>query len=411
MKKINNIEQKNFIWNFLGLTVNSFNSLFYLIIINRVNGGKEAGIFTFAFSLITLFYFVGIYFNRTYQISTDKYNNKEFLINRIISCAIMLAVCLIYCIFKKYPIYKFTIIVLICIFRLLEAFADIFYGMEHKNGLLYKAGKSMFYKSLFSIIGFLICDIITHSIIWSIVLIIIANIIGILFYDIKNIKGYIEKKYKWANILAIFKASLPIFIFSFLNVYLVNASKYSLDNYSSAEIQNIFGIILMPGTIISLFSAYITNPYIVDLKESFKKKDTKQFSKIVIKLSTFIFCFGLLCIIGMYILGVPVLNLLYAISLNKYKVELVLVIIGAIFLTLTSVISAALTIIGKNYIQMYIYIIDAIISFFLARYLVSNYKIFGASLEYMLIMIIHYFIFLFFYLINYGRIFKKGKVL
>ena len=409
-KKINNIERKNFIWNFLGLTINSFNSLFYLVIINRINGGKEAGIFTFAFSLITLFYFIGIYFNRAYQISTDKYNNKEFLINRFISCILMLLVCVVFCVVKNYSFYKIMIIMLICIFRLLEAFADIFYGMEHKNGLLYKAGKSMFYKSILSLIGFLICDLLTHNIILSIIIIIIINIIGIIFYDIKNSKKYIEKEYKWKNVLAIYKIALPIFIFSFLNVYLVNASKYSLDNYSTAEIQNIFGIILMPGTIISLFSAYITNPYVVDLKNSYKKRDIKSFNKIVIKLSAYIFIFGLLCIAGIYIAGVPLLKLLYGISLEKYKIELVLVIIGAIFLTLASVISAALTIIEKNYIQMYIYIVDAIITFFLVEYLVSNYKIFGASLEYMLIMIIHYIIFMFCYLFNYGKIKKKGKL-
>ena len=42
----------NAIWNTLGITVNSFNSLFFLIIINRVNGVEIAGIFSFAFSII-----------------------------------------------------------------------------------------------------------------------------------------------------------------------------------------------------------------------------------------------------------------------------------------------------------------------------------------------------------------------
>ena len=403
-----NNSRKNFIWNFLGLTINSFNSLFYLVIINRINGGKEAGIFTFAFSLITLFYFIGIYFNRAYQISTDKYNNKEFLINRFISCVLMLVVCIIFCVIKDYSFYKVMIIMLICIFRLLEAFADIFYGMEHKDGLLYKAGQSMFYKSILSLIGFLICDLLTHNIMLSITIVIIINIIGIIFYDIKNAKKYIEREYKWKNVLAIYKIALPIFIFSFLNVYLVNASKYSLDNYSTAEIQNIFGIILMPGTIISLFSSYIINPYITQLKDDYKNKKIKSFNKLILKISAFIFIFGLFCILGIYLLGVPILKLLYGINLSNYKLELVMIIIGAIFLTLTAVISAGLTILEKNYIQMYIYIIDAIISLFLTRVLVANYKIFGASLEYMLIMIIHYAIFIFFYFYYCGKIKKRG---
>ena len=42
----NNLK-KNVIWNTLGLTFNSFNSLFFLIIINRINGIDDGGIFSF----------------------------------------------------------------------------------------------------------------------------------------------------------------------------------------------------------------------------------------------------------------------------------------------------------------------------------------------------------------------------
>ena len=70
--------KKNFIWNFLGLSINSFNSLFFLIIVNRINGGNDGGIFTYAYSLVCLTYFIGLFFNRPYQITNpDKYSNKE----------------------------------------------------------------------------------------------------------------------------------------------------------------------------------------------------------------------------------------------------------------------------------------------------------------------------------------------
>ena len=48
--------KKDFIWNMIGSTFSSFNSLFFLIIVTRINGSNEAGIFTFAFS--TACYFI-----------------------------------------------------------------------------------------------------------------------------------------------------------------------------------------------------------------------------------------------------------------------------------------------------------------------------------------------------------------
>ena len=56
----NNLK-KNFIWNLIGSTINSFTSLIFLIIVTRINGIEAAGIFTFAFSTACLFYIIGIY--------------------------------------------------------------------------------------------------------------------------------------------------------------------------------------------------------------------------------------------------------------------------------------------------------------------------------------------------------------
>ena len=52
--KMNHNFKKNAIWNTIGITINSFNSLFFLIIINRINGVDIAGIFSFAFSVACL---------------------------------------------------------------------------------------------------------------------------------------------------------------------------------------------------------------------------------------------------------------------------------------------------------------------------------------------------------------------
>ena len=51
--------KKNVIWNILGTGFNSFNSLFFLIIVTRINGTTNAGIFTIAFSTACILYIIG----------------------------------------------------------------------------------------------------------------------------------------------------------------------------------------------------------------------------------------------------------------------------------------------------------------------------------------------------------------
>ena len=183
------------------------------------------------------------------------------------------------------------------------------------------------------------------------------NIIIFLIYDLHNTKKYIEKSYKLKNAFAILKTSFPVFIFTFLNIYLVNASKYILDIFDSASIQNVYGIILMPGTVLSLCAQYILNPYIVPLTNLYKDKKFKEYDKSIFKIIAIIFILGIACEFVVAIIGIPLLNLVYGIDLSAYKIELLVIIFGSIFVALIAVISSGLTIIKKNYIQVYIYIL------------------------------------------------------
>ncbi len=55
-----NNTKKNVIWNMIGTTANAFNSLFFMIIVTRINGLKDSGIFytCFFIGLFVLFLLV-----------------------------------------------------------------------------------------------------------------------------------------------------------------------------------------------------------------------------------------------------------------------------------------------------------------------------------------------------------------
>ena len=43
------ISKKNVIWNMIGTTFNAFNSLFFMMVVTRINGLANSGVFTLAF--------------------------------------------------------------------------------------------------------------------------------------------------------------------------------------------------------------------------------------------------------------------------------------------------------------------------------------------------------------------------
>ena len=118
---------KNFIWNTIGTGFNSFNSLFFLILVTRINGIEKAGIFSIAYATATILYTLALYSGRLFQVTDieNKIKDKDYISNRALTCFIMLIFASTYLIIKKYTTFKTLVFVVLIIFRGIEAFADI----------------------------------------------------------------------------------------------------------------------------------------------------------------------------------------------------------------------------------------------------------------------------------------------
>ena len=170
------MEKKNFVWNLIGSLLNAFTSLFFMIIVTRINGIDKAGVFTFAFSLAAMLQVIATYHGRPYQVTdkTKELSDVDFLRTRVFTSLIMLFVSLVYIFIKKYNFEKSIMILLFIIFRGIEAISDAYYGIMQKNDRLYNVGISLTLKTIVGVILFLIIDIITKNIILSIISLIIS---------------------------------------------------------------------------------------------------------------------------------------------------------------------------------------------------------------------------------------------
>ena len=402
----NNLK-KNVIWNTLGLTFNSFNSLFFLIIINRINGIDDGGIFSFAFSLACLLFVVGIYAGRTYQVSDVKgeLNDTEYLVHKIITCAIMMLICFGYIFIKNYSIEKNIVIITLTLYKCLEAFSDTLYGYMQKNNNLYLCGMSQFFKSIISIILFLLIDLTTKNLIFSCYGLIIVNLLVIILFDFPVVKKISQRQeVKFKRVINLFKAGFTVFAFSFLAIYIVNVPKYTIDGIMDDSFQTIFNIIVMPATVISLCGQYIMGPILTELVEAYNGKDYSKFKSLVYKIVKLIILFGIVIEVAAYLLGIPVLSLVYAIDLSAYKYDLLIIIMGAILYALANVFSTGLITMRKNNLQLVIYISSAIIGWILSNLFITKFGIHGATYAYFGTMMWHGLLYTIYFKYEYKKL-------
>ena len=401
--------KKSFIWNTLGSGLNSFNSLFFLVIVTRINGINDAGIFTLSFTTAGILLVIANYSGRTYQVTeTDKeVTDNEYIINRVITSVIMLLISIVFGVVNDYNNYKLTIFLLLCLFKATEAICDVFHGILQKNNRLDIVGESLFIRSLLNIIIFLVVDYFTENLILSCVSLTIVNIIILLFMDIRKSLRYKERK-KQLNVKAVFK----IFTFGFytfgvtlVSNYLVNIPRYAIDANMNESFQTIYGIIVMPATVIVLMNQFVMQPLITILKEHYTEGNMQKLFKTVRKTILVTVIIGLFTIIIAYFLGIPVLNFIYDIKLDEYRIDLILILLGATIYAITCILSNIMLIARKTKVQFIIFMVVTLISYVTSYKLVDIFGFQGAAYSYVLNMLLLLIV----YIVVFIKIFKKKE--
>lgn len=375
---------KNFIWNSLGTGINSFNSLFFLIIVTRVNDIQTAGIFSIAYATATILYTLAMYSGRLCQVTDieNKIKDKDYIANRALTCFIMLIGATGFLLIKQYSGFKTTIFALLAIFKGLEAFSDILYGVMQKNDILYKSGQSLSLKGFVGIAAFLVVDLITSDLRLACLAVIIVNVIVLVVFDYYMITRKLidkENKVNKENVLSILKSEFFVFVNSFAGIYILNAPKYAIDSFLTEDVQAIYGYIMMPATVMTLFTQFIVMPFLGKLKEMYENKQLKEIEQVTFKIKLIVIAFGAFAVLAAFLLGPEFLGLIYGLDLTAYRMNLCVIIASYIFYAISYINLVTLTTIRHTFIQFVIYVASMVIAYIGSTVLVQNFGINGAT--------------------------------
>lgn len=379
---------KNFIWNALGTGLNSFNSLFFLIIVTRINGEELAGMFSIGLAIGLILYTIGLYSGRVCHVTNIDSNttDKDYLLNRSLTCILMMILSMCIVTIRGYSGIKLDIVILLCLFKCFEAFSDILYGIMQKNDCLYKAGQSLTLKSIIGLVAFFVVDYITHDLVFSLIILDIVNILILLLFDIKIVEKIKEGKFTSESsskegIFGIFKNEFFVFANSFAGIYVLNASKYAIDIYATETIQAIFGYIMMPATVMILFAQFILLPFLNKFKELYKNNQIKEFDLLGIKIKGIVFLFGIFAVTIAYFIGPEFLSFIYGVDLLDYRLYLMIIIASYILYAISYINLVILTTMRKTFIQFIVYLVSMFVAFLSSSFFVKNYGIFGATVS------------------------------
>ena len=394
-------QKKDYIWNSIGSFLQSAISPILLIVITRLNGVGDSGLFSFAMSLSVVFWAISLWGGRTYQVSDVKkeFSSGDYIVVRFISSLIVAVFSISFCILSGYDLIKTELIMVLVSFKILESIADSMYGVLQIHNKLYIVGISLTMKSVFGFMLFTLVDILTKNIVYGALSIFLVNIVVVIFYDIPWMKHVESVGLTKKNIMQagkIMKKTAEVFVVVFSTMFSLNIPRYFLDKYHYDQI-GYFGIMAMPITLLTLFISFVLQPNVVNLSELLKKKKIKEFTKIVSKIDFITFTLGILFVISSYLIGVWVLNTVFGIDINNFRIDLTIMVIGAVANAFVSIYVNLLIILRRFKGQFYTLLVTNILAVILSIYLIDRLAMLGSVLVFMTISFLQAIILLFIY--------------
>lgn len=383
-----------YIWNTSAAMLNAFQTVFILMIISRIDPISDAGIFTIAFAIGNLMMTIGKYGTRQFQVSdiNEKYSFEEYCLARAITCVMTIAVSLIYVGYNAgtglYDIKKCIVIMFVCLAKTVDAFEDVLHGMMQQKERLDIAGKILTLRLLTYILVYMGVYLVRKDLILASGISLIVSIITFVLFDFPAIKKFhvCRQAIKGIKVVTLLKEGFPLFIAAYLVMYIGNAPKYAIDKVLSSEAQACFNYIFMPVFVIGLLSQFVYQPIISKMALMWHVGENQKFGMIILRQLLIISGLTGGVMVGGYILGIPVLSIIYGVDLQGYKSHLMVLLASGGMLALVNFFQMIITVARRQNYLMIGYVLAYVCFLLGGTRVVKQYGVMGISVFYLVVV-------------------------
>jgi len=390
------MNKKHFIWNLIGSTIYAITSMLLGTAVMRILNADAGGIFLFAFSTFGQHMYTISYFGMRSIHITDignEFSFGDYRRFRIITCLAAVAFSVIFaCIYAHDNATKLAVIILMSLYKILDGFCDCYESEFQRDGRLDVTGQSLTFRTLFVVAVFISVMVLSQNLIWSCISAVIALAIACLFCCELRLRKFDNVNYvpNCANSKPLFDAGKWLFISTFLDMYILCASKYAIDMTQTAAVSGYFSILFIPTSVINLMAYFVIRPLVTVLTRDYEDGKMDSFKTRVKNIALIICGITVFCIIAAYFLAIPVLGIFVgqeiAGILADYRVALAIMILGGGFYAELCLYYYALVIMKREKDIFFIYILGTVAATPICYLGAKLYGINGAAVAYTVAM-------------------------
>ena len=396
------IERQNVLWNVAGSFCYAFASMVLSFFVMRLAGEEDGGIFSFGFSTLGQQLFIVAYFGiRPFQITDGKgqFSFGDYLRHRKVTSLLALLAAAAYlgllAIGQRYTPYKAAVLLLLVFYKVVDGYADVYESEFQRRGCLYLTGKSNFFRTIASVGVFLITLAATKSLAAAAIGAAAAQLLGLWLFDLVILPAIdgVDWEAKAGQGRRLTQAAGLLFLSAFLDFYVFSAAKYAIDARLTDADSGYFNLIFMPTSVIYLVANFVIRPFLTRLTDLWENRQFGDFRACLCRIGGIIGGLTVLAVAGTALLGNFVLGIMemllgagYAGSLTRYLLPFGLIVLGGGFYALANLMYYALVIMRRQKMIFAVYLLAAVLAFFVSERFVVWQGILGAAVCYLVLM-------------------------
>lgn len=383
-------------WNMMGSLSVGLLSIVLLLLVARLLPNKVADTYSIAYAFGHLIFIVSLFQVRNFQATdvSEAYSFNSYFWARVVTCCLGMIVALVYGLLTANQLDKWLAIVLICLLRLTDAISDVFQGLFQQQERMDIAGKSLFYRNALVVMVFGLTLLCYRQLHLALVVTTFASALFVVCFDYRQSKSFVSLKcryFSYRKIISLLKTCFPLFLSGFLLVFIYNQPKYTIDLYLDGGLlpvgsQTVFSIIFMPAFVMNLVIMFF-RPLFTQLAIQLDHHHFEAFKALRRKLLAGMCLMCLVILLVGYVVGLPVLGLIYGVNLAPYQSTFMLLLLGGVFSSLATVFDNLLTIARKQHLLLVSYVLAFMTSLLLSNPLIERYGLYGGGILFCLSMV------------------------
>ena len=367
---------------------NSFGTMFYYgcqwlttLLVVRLSGYTDAGVYSLAMTFTAAFAILALYNTRQYQVAdvTGEYSDKTYIRSRFLAMAIAFAICVAGLLVNDYTPYQWGVILLYMMYKCVEAWVDVYYGIDQKNGRMDFICYSYLIRGVLMLAGFCGVLYLTKNLVLAVGTITALALLSAVFYDRRVAMRFIAKDAKSDGeaLKRLMIAMIPLVVVAVTNNLSISFPKYFLERYYDDATLGYYTSVATPSMIVQVGAQTIFIPLIKPLADRLLEHDRKGFVGILKKVAAVFAALSVLALLLSALLGEWFLVLVFQEEIRPYTYLFVPIIVTTLLISVNACLFPVCTVLKEIRGQLAVGIGGIVSSFLASVVFVKKYSMDG----------------------------------